>query len=84
MKKIIAGFAIAATVAFAGVAVANECPLLIKQLREAKVADPKKAAEVKKLTDEAEKLHQAGKHADSVKKADEAAALAGVQLTHKK
>jgi hypothetical protein len=84
MKKIIAGFAIAATVAFAGVAVANECPLLIKQLREAKVADPKKAEEVKKLTDEAEKLHQAGKHADSVKKADEAAALAGVQLTHKK
>jgi hypothetical protein len=84
MKKIIAGFAIAATVAFAGVAMANECPLLIKQLREAKVADPKKAEEVKKLTDEAEKLHQAGKHADSVKKADEAAALAGVQLTHKK
>ena len=84
MKKIIAGFAIAATVAFAGVAVANECPLLIKQLREAKVADPKKAEEVKKLTDEAEKLHQAGKHADSVKKADEAAKIAGVQLTHKK
>ncbi len=84
MKKIIAGFAIAATVAFAGVAMANECPLLIKQLREAKVADPKKAEEVKKLTDEAEKLHQAGKHADSVKKADEAAKVAGVQLTHKK
>ena len=84
MKKIIAGVAIAATMAFAGVAVANECPLLIKQLREAKVADPKKAEEVKKLTDEAEKLHQAGKHADSVKKADEAAKIAGVQLTHKK
>jgi len=84
MKKVITGVAIAATVAFAGVAVANECPLLVKQLRDAKVSDPKKADEVKKLTDEAEKLHQSGKHADAVKKADEAAKVAGIELTHKK
>ncbi len=84
MKKIIMALAIAATVAFAGVVTANECPTLIKQLRDAKVSDPKKAEEVKKLTDEAEKLHQTGKHADSVKKADEAAKVAGIELTHKK
>jgi hypothetical protein len=83
MKKVIAGFAIAATVAFAGVAIANECPLLVKQLREAKVSDPAKAAEVAKLTDEAEKLHKDGKHAESVKKADEAAKAGGIELKHK-
>jgi hypothetical protein len=84
MKKLVAVVATVAVVAFAGVAVAAECPLLIKQLREAKVADAGKAAEVKKLTDEAEKLHKEGKHADSVKKAEEAAKVAGITLVHKK
>lgn len=84
MKTLITAIAVAATVGFAGVALASECPTLVKQLREAKVSDPKKAEEVKKLTDEAEKLHQSGKHADSVKKADEAANVAGIQLQHKK
>jgi hypothetical protein len=56
----------------------------VKQLREAKIADPAKAAQVAKLTDEAEKLHKEGKHADSVKKADEAARAGGITLQHKK
>jgi hypothetical protein len=84
MKKTLSIVALGATIAFAGVAVAGECPLLVKQLRDAKVSDPAKAAEVKKLTDEAEKLHKDGKHAESEKKADEAAKVAGIQLTHKK
>ena len=84
MKKLSMVVAMAAAVAFAGTAFASECPLLVKQLREAKVADAGKAAEVKKMTDEAEKLHKDGKHADAVKKADEAAKVAGIELKHKK
>jgi hypothetical protein len=84
MKKTLSIVALGATIAFAGIAAASECPLLVKQLREAKVSDPAKAAEVKKLTDEAEKLHKEGKHAESEKKADEAAKAGGIQLTHKK
>jgi hypothetical protein len=83
MKKALAVAAVAVAVAFAGPAFAKECPLLIKQLREAKVSDPAKAAEVKKLTDEAEQLHKDGKHAESVKKADEAAKVGGITLKHK-
>jgi hypothetical protein len=84
MRKFVTMAAMVATVAFAGVAVANECPLLVKQLREAKIADKAKAAQVAKLTDEAEKLHKDGKHAESVKKADEAAKVGGITLQHKK
>lgn len=83
MKKLLAVVAVLTVIGFAGVAVAKECPLLVKQLREAKVSDPAKAAEVKKLTDEAEQLHKDGKHADSMKKADEAAKAAGIELKHK-
>ena len=86
MKKSIAIMVLAVAVAFAGVAAANECPLLIKQLNDgiAKVSDPAKAAEAKKLTAEADQLHKDGKHAESVKKADEAAKVAGITLQHKK
>ena len=83
MKRIITVLSLSVVVAFAGVAVAKECPLLVKQLRDAKVSDPAKAADVKKLTDEAEQLHKDGKHADSMKKADEAAKAAGIELKHK-
>ena len=83
MKKLMAVLAVAVAVAFAGVANAKECPLLVKQLREAKVSDPAKAAQVKTLTDEAEQLHKDGKHADSVKKAEEAAKAGGITLKHK-
>ena len=83
MKKLLSVVALGSIVAFAGVAAARECPLLVKQLREAKVSDPGKAAQAKKLTDECEQLHKDGKHAESVTKCDEAAKVAGVELKHK-
>ena len=87
MKRLVAVAALGVAVAFgAGVASASECPLLIKQVNEgiAKMSDQKKAEEAKKLVAEAQKLHDGGKHADSVKKAEEAAKVIGVTLKHKK
>ena len=58
----------------AGPAFANQCPLLIKQVRDAcagKTDDACKKALA--LADDAEKLHKEGKHAESVAKAQEAA-----------
>ena len=58
----------------AGPALANQCPLLIKQVRDAcagKTDDACKKALA--MADEAEKLHKDGKHAESVAKAQEAA-----------
>jgi hypothetical protein len=70
----------AATVALtftAGAAFASSCPKVIKETRDAaakmKADDPKVKAAVAKL-DEAQKLHDGGKHADSLKLANEAAA----------
>lgn len=86
MKKLMAVVAMAVAVAFgAGLAEANQCPLLIKQLKEgvAKVSDSKKKAEVEKMIAEAQKLHETGKHADAVKKAEEAAKVAGIKLEKK-
>ncbi|HSF05428.1 MAG TPA: hypothetical protein VLG10_06505 [Methylomirabilota bacterium] len=87
MKKVMAVFAVVVAIAFLGVtlAEASQCPLLIKQLKDAsgKITDAKKKAEVDKLIAEAQKLHDTGKHADSVKKADEAAKVAGVKLEKK-
>jgi predicted transcriptional regulator len=87
MKKVIAVFALVVGAAFlsASLVEAGQCPLLIKQVREgvAKVSDTQKKADVEKMLAEAQKLHEEGKHADSVKKAEEAAQLAGVKL-HKK
>ena len=87
MRKLVAVAALGVAVAFgAGVASASECPLLIKQLNDgiAKMSDQTKAAEAKKLVAEAQTLHDGGKHADSVKKAEEAAKVIGVTLKHKK
>jgi hypothetical protein len=88
MKKfvaVIAGVAVAALLS-ASFVQAGECPLLIKQLREGvtKVADRGKKAEAEKLIDEAQALHEQGKHTESVAKAEEAAKVAGVTLQHKK
>lgn len=67
-------------------AMANQCPLLIKQLSEAagkmKADDP----QVKRgttLIAEAQKLHDAGRHAEAVAKAEEAAKVLGVKLEKK-
>jgi hypothetical protein len=67
----------------AGPALANQCPLLVKQIMDAtagKTDDASKKAV--SLANEAKALHDAGKHADAVKKADEAAAA--IKLTLKK
>src|ERR1700730_6955474 len=64
-----------AIVAFAvAPALANQCPLLIKQIQDAtagKTDDASKKANA--LGAEAKALHDSGKHAESVAKADEAA-----------
>jgi hypothetical protein len=67
----------------AGPALASQCPLLIKQVMDATAgktdAASKKASDLAK---EAKALHDAGKHAESVAKADEAAKA--INLTLKK
>lgn len=87
MKKLMAVIAVMVAVVFvASVVEAGQCPLLIKQLKDgsAKMTDAKKKADVDKMIAEAEKLHADGKHADSVKKCDEAAKLAGITLEKKR
>lgn len=83
MKKLIIGMAM---VAFAATpALAMECPLLQQQI-DAAVGNRIDAtsANAKALAAEAWSLHAGGKHADSVKKYDEAAKAAGITLKHKK
>jgi len=67
-----------------GPALANQCPTLIKQITDATAgktdAASKKAVA---LANDAKALHEAGKHADSVKKAQEAAAAINLQLKMK-
>lgn len=85
MKKFL--IALAAVAFLAGPAMANQCPLLIKQLNEATAkmkADDPNVKKGKELIAEAQKLHDSGKHADSVKTAEEAAKVLGVKLQMKK
>jgi hypothetical protein len=66
-----------------GTALAFQCPLLIKQIQDAtagKTDDASKRAVA--LANEAKALHDQGKHAESVAKADEAAKV--INLTLKK
>ncbi|HXI22214.1 MAG TPA: hypothetical protein VNH46_14060 [Gemmatimonadales bacterium] len=74
-----------ALVAFvAAPAMANQCPLLIKQIEDA-TAGKTDAASQKAiaLAKEARTLHQAGKHSESISKADEAAKAIGLTLKKK-
>ena len=67
----------------AGPVLANQCPLLIKQVMDAtagKTDDASKKAVA--LANEAKALHDSGKHADSVAKAEDAAKA--INLTLKK
>ncbi|MFI5341493.1 MAG: hypothetical protein ACHQ7N_16855 [Candidatus Methylomirabilales bacterium] len=78
MKKLALVALVAALVLAVGApAYAFKCPSLIRQANEqmAKM-DPNsdKVKKAKELVDEADKLHKAGNHADSVKKAEEALA----------
>ena len=82
MKNLVMALAIVGLVA--GPALANQCPTLIKQITDAtagKTDDASKKAVA--LANEAKALHEAGKHADSVKKAQEAAAAINLQLKMK-
>jgi len=73
-----------AIVAFAvAPALANQCPLLIKQIQDATAGKTDEASKkAQALAKEAQALHAAGKHAESIAKADEAAAA--IHLTLKK
>ena len=78
MKKAIVAMAVAVSVAVSGgVALASSCPKVIKEGRDAaakmKADDPKVKAALAKLN-EAQKLHDGGKHKESLAKANEAVA----------
>jgi hypothetical protein len=81
MKMLMMALAI---VAFAAApALANQCPLLIKQIQDATAGKTDEASQKAiALAKEAQALHAAGKHAESVAKADEAAKA--INLTLKK
>jgi hypothetical protein len=64
-------------------AMAFQCPLLIKQLKDQVAtlgADDAKAKQARALIDEAQKLHTEASHARSVAKAEEAAKVLGIEL----
>jgi hypothetical protein len=75
--------AVAMVAVATGSALAFQCPLLIKQIQDA-TAGKTDANSVKanQLAAEAKKLHDAGKHAESITKAEEAAKA--INLTLKK
>jgi hypothetical protein len=82
MKKIL--MALTLVLAVAGTALANQCPLLVKQIQDAtagKTDDASKKANA--LAAEAKALHDSGKHAESVAKAKEAAAAIKLELKMK-
>jgi hypothetical protein len=65
-------------------AFANQCPLLIKQIMDATAGKTDEASQkAVALANEAKALHDAGKHAESVAKADEAAKAIGLTLKKK-
>ena len=83
MKKTTMAVALALSVALVGgEALASGCPKVIKEGRDAAAKMDAKDAKVKgalaKL-DEAQKLHDAGKHAESMKTANDALGELGVK-----
>jgi len=85
MNAILIGFITLALLA--SPALAFQCPLLIKQVNEA--VDNRLAGEdvagskARKLAKEAEVLHNEGKHAEAVAKAEEAAKAIRLELKKK-
>jgi hypothetical protein len=68
----------------AGPALAFQCPSLIKQIQDQTANRLDNGANAAKaLVQQSEQLHKDGKHAESVAKAEEAAAAAGIKLTKK-
>ena len=83
MRKLLTVTAVAASLALtSGIALANSCPRVIKEGREAAAKmdqnDPKGKGAIAKRN-EAQSLHEGGKHADSLAKANEALADLGVK-----
>jgi hypothetical protein len=74
-----------AIVAVAAVpALANQCPLLVKQVQDATAGKTDEASKkAMALANEAKALHDSGKHAESVAKADEAAKAINLNLKKK-
>jgi len=71
-----------AALAFASMAWANNCPNEVKAidaaLPKAKL-DAKQTAEVKRLRDEGEQLHKAGKHSESMATLGKAKGILGIK-----
>jgi hypothetical protein len=82
MKLVVMVLALVASAA--GPALATECPALQAQIDKAVgTRYDASAGNAKVLARDAWALHQAGKHAESVAKYDEAAKAAGITLTKK-
>jgi hypothetical protein len=82
MKKL--AMALAVFGLLTGSAMANQCPLLVKQIKDAtagKTDDASKKALA--MANEAEQLHKDGKHTESVAKSKEAASLIKLDLKMK-
>jgi hypothetical protein len=76
--------ALAIVVLAAAPALANQCPLLIKQVQDATAGKTDEASKkANALAAEAKALHDSGKHAESVAKADEAAKAINLMLKKK-
>ena len=73
------------TASLAGPVLAYQCPILIKQIMDATAGktDPASKKAIA-LANDAKALHEAGKHDESIKKAEEAAAAIGLTLKMKK
>jgi len=68
----------------AGPAVAFQCPLLIKQIEDATAGKTDaNSTKARELAAESKKLHEAGKHAESIAKADDAAKAISLALKKK-
>jgi hypothetical protein len=83
MRTHVAAIVVGTALALAtGPAVASNCPVVIKQGRDAaaklNAGDAKVKQALAKL-DEAQKLHDTGKHSESLKSASEALDLLGVK-----
>jgi hypothetical protein len=80
MKKLLA--ALALTLLMTGSAFANHCPVMMKAIDEALAKNPplttEQMAEVKEYREEGEKLHNEGKHAESMEALAKAEKILGI------
>ena len=82
MRMLLMALAIVAIAA--APALANQCPLLVKQVQDATAGKTDEASKkAMALANEAKALHDSGKHAESVAKADEAAKAINLNLKKK-